>query len=139
MAGIRKEVKDFFEKEFNKIKILDKKNVKIVYNEKIEEYFEEFNNKLKNVDIIWTKPSELSFYTALGLPIIIAPTIGSQEDFNKKWLLRIGAGVEQENPKYAKEWIFDYLKSGRFAECVMRNFVFGERNGTSNIKKKLQN
>ncbi len=135
MAGIRREVKEFFEKEFKILKIFGEDNVKIVYDENIENYFGEFNKELKKVDIIWTKPSELSFYSALCLPILIAPTIGSQEDFNKRWLIRVGGGIEQENPKYAKEWMFDYLKSGRFAECLMRNFVFGERDGTSNIKK----
>ena len=49
-----------------------------------DEYFNTFNETLRETDILWTKPSELSFYAGLGIPIIIAPTIGSLEDFNKK-------------------------------------------------------
>lgn len=128
MAGIRKEVRDFFKDNLPE-------EIKIIYNENIELYFEEFNKELRNVDILWTKPSELSFYSGLGIPIIIAPPIGSQEDFNKKWLLRMGAGISQENPSYAKDWFFDYLKSGRFAEASMNGFLLVEKMGTYNIKE----
>ncbi len=50
---------------------------------------------LRTTDILWTKPSELSFYTALGLPIIMTPPLGSQEEFNRKWLLTIASGTDQ--------------------------------------------
>ncbi len=90
---------------------------------------------MNKTDILWTKPSELSFYSGLGLPIIIAPSIGSQEDFNKKWILNLGAGILQENPKYADQWIFDYLNSGRFAEAAMQGFIEVEKLGTFNIQK----
>jgi hypothetical protein len=90
---------------------------------------------LKNTDILWTKPSELSFYSALGIPIIIAPPIGSQEDFNKKWLLHMGAGILEENPKYASQWIFDSLNGGRFAEAAMQGFIKEEKLGAFNIQK----
>jgi len=44
-----------------------------------------------------TKPSELSFYTALGIPIIMSPTLGSQEKFNAAGR-GIRAGTRQEIP-----------------------------------------
>jgi len=94
-----------------------------------------YDKKLRKTDILWTKPSELSFYTGLGIPTIIAPSIGSQEDFNRKWLQAIGAGVLQENPRYANQWIFDYLNSGRFAEAALDGFIEVEKLGTYNIKK----
>ncbi|MDD2913073.1 MAG: hypothetical protein PHH17_00635 [Candidatus Pacebacteria bacterium] len=134
MAGIREKVRDFFAKELNSLGLLSE-NVKIVYSEKIEEYFTKFNKEIRKTDILWTKPSELSFYCALGLPIIIAPPLGSQEDFNKKWLLKMGAGISQENPLYFKEWLFDYLKSGRFAQCAINGFTLSEKMGTLNIEK----
>lgn len=109
--------------------------VEIIFSKNIENYFEEFNQKLRKTDILWTKPSELSFYTGLGLPIIIAPSIGSQEDFNRKWLLSLGSGVLQENPSYADQWLFDFLDSGRFAEAAMQGFVEVENLGTYNIQK----
>ena len=136
-AGIKKKVKEYFLKNIEKLGLKKNfnKNIEIVFSEKIEDYFKDFNKKLRKTDLLWTKPSELSFYTGLGIPIIMAPSIGSQEDFNRKWLLALGAGIPQENPVYANEWIFDYLNSGRFAEAMMDGFVEVEKMGTYNIKK----
>ena len=100
-----------------------------------EDYFRVFNETLRETDILWTKPSELSFYAGLGIPIIIAPTIGSQEDFNKKWLLHVGAGVAQENPKYTDQWFYDYLNSGDLAEVAMQGFMEIEKMGAYNIEE----
>jgi len=109
--------------------------VHILSGNTTEEYFKIFNETLRETDILWTKPSELSFYAGLGLPIIIAPTIGSQEDFNKRWLLHIGAGTSQENPKYADQWFYDLLNGGDFAEIAMQGFMEIEKMGTYNIEK----
>ncbi|MBI1866657.1 MAG: hypothetical protein HY005_01480 [Candidatus Staskawiczbacteria bacterium] len=103
-----------------------------------KEYFEKFNQALRETDVLWTKPSELSFYAGLGIPIIIAPSIGSQEDFNKRWLLHIGAGTPQENPKYIDQWFFDLLNTGDFAEIAMQGFIEIEKLGTYNIEKIIE-
>lgn len=109
--------------------------VSILRGETINEYFDKFNRALRETDVLWTKPSELSFYAGLGIPIIIAPSIGSQEDFNKRWLLHIGAGVLQEDPRYIDQWFFDLLNGGDFAELAMQGFVEIEKMGTYNIEK----
>ena len=114
-----------------------KYNIEIIFNEEIEGYFKDFNLALRKTDILWTKPSELSFYTALGMPIIIAPLIGSQEDFNRKWLLKLGSAIEQRNPDYTNEWLFDLLKDGWFAEAAMEGFIEGEKRGVFNIQKMV--
>jgi UDP-N-acetylglucosamine:LPS N-acetylglucosamine transferase len=129
VAGIREKVKEYFEKKTKGL------NVEIIFEKNIESYFQNFNQALRKTDILWTKPSELSFYTALGLPIIIAPPIGSQEDFNKRWLLQLGSGMSQKNPNYTNQWLFDLLDSGWFAEAAMDGFIEGEKLGTLNIKK----
>ncbi len=140
-VGIRKEVKEYFIKNIKALGIKDEpgNNIKIVFAEKIEDYFKMFNNTLRKTDILWTKPSELSFYTALGLPIIIAPTIGSQEKFNKEWLLKLGSGVVQEDPRYTNQWLFDFLNSGRLAEAAMQGFIEAEKLGVLNIQKIISN
>jgi len=139
-AGIREEVKNYFEKEIVRDPISGSlgRGVEILYQKKIEDYFKEFNQKLRKTDILWTKPSELSFYSALGLPIIIAPSIGSQEEFNKRWLLKSGFGELQENPKYTNQWLFDWLENGYFAEAAMEGFIEGEKLGTLRIKEIIR-
>ena len=133
-AGIKKNIKDYFEKEINK-EMLFSSNIEILYKEKIEDYFEEFNKKLRKTDILWTKPSELSFYSALGLPIIVAPPIGSQEDFNKRWLLKSGFGLFQEDVSHTEQWLFDWLNKGYLAEASFQGFIEGEKLGTIKIKE----
>jgi len=133
-AGIKKNVRDYFLRVISKRPKLVK-NIEIIFANEISEYFDRFNKALRETDILWTKPSELSFYAGLGIPIIIAPSIGSQEDFNRKWLLRIGAGVLQENPRFAHQWIFDYLKGGRFADSAMEGFLGIEKLGVYNIER----
>ena len=139
VAGIKKDIKEYFLENIKKMGLIDclDENIEVVFSEEIKDYFEIFNQKLRKTDILWTKPSELSFYTALGLPIVIAPSIGSQEDFNKRWLLRLGSGILQEDPRYIDEWLFDYLKGGRLAESALGGFIEAEKLGTFNIEKIL--
>ena len=139
-AGIKEKVKNYFEEKIKNsvIKNCLGKNIEILYCEKIEDYFKEFNQKLRKTDILWTKPSELSFYSALGIPIIIAPPVGSQEEFNMRWLLKSGFGISQENPNYANQWLFDWLEQGYLAEASMQGFIEGEKLGTFKISQIIQ-
>ena len=133
VAGIRPEVKEYFDDNLKEIGLENK--VEIIFDKDIQKYFYKFNERLRTTDALWTKPSELSFYTGLGIPIIMAPAIGSQEDFNRRWLLSLGSGTWQENPDYIHQWFFDYLNSGRLAEAAMQGFVEAEKLGTYNIEK----
>jgi UDP-N-acetylglucosamine:LPS N-acetylglucosamine transferase len=136
VAGCNLEVMKYYKKEVRSLRLGAKaKRVRILYESTKPRYFRAFNRILRNTDILWTKPSELSFYCALGLPIIIAPPIGSQEVFNQKWLQSIGAGMNQEDPKYTNEWLSDWLKSGWLAEAAMKGFMEAPKFGTYNTKK----
>ncbi|MFA6424463.1 MAG: hypothetical protein WCV83_04105 [Candidatus Magasanikbacteria bacterium] len=135
VAGTRNDVYLYFKKYIDELglaKILNK-NLHIIFAVDKEEYFVQFNNSLRTTDVLWTKPSELVFYTALGIPIIIAPPLGSQEKFNKIWLKTIGAGISQEDPKYTHEWLFDWINSGWLAEAAMSGFLDGRQFGVQNI------
>ena len=141
-AGIKEKVKKYFEKKLEKLQRSEKgllynlgKSVEIIFEKDIENYFQKFNQALRKTDILWTKPSELSFYSVLGIPIIIAPPIGSQEEFNKRWLLKSGFGLLQENPNYVEQWLFDWLEKGYLAEAAMQGFIEGEKLGTFKIQK----
>ncbi|MBI2990188.1 MAG: hypothetical protein HYY51_03325 [Candidatus Magasanikbacteria bacterium] len=137
VAGSRKDVYDYYTEAVRDLHIKKRHGgtVRIIYNQHKLDYFGEFNKALLDTDILWTKPSELSFYAALGLPIIIAPSIGSQEEFNRSWLHSIGAGFEQEDPRYTHEWLFDWLDSGWLAEAAMKGFLDAPRNGVYHIEE----
>lgn len=112
-------------------------NVNIIFDSSLAEYFKKFNSALHETDILWTKPSELSFYSALGIPIIISPPIGSHEKFNRIWLREINAGIKQINPDHTSEWLFDLLNKGRFAELAWSGFLKGRKLGTYKISDIL--
>lgn len=141
VAGIHDQIHNYFMEQIKKHRLLDYLDlgVKLIYADTKEEYFHKFNLALRETDILWTKPSELSFYSALGLPIIIAPPIGSQEFFNKYWLEVIGAGIPQEVPTFAHEWLVDYLQNGWLAEAALQGYLEAPRKGVENIKKVVFN
>jgi hypothetical protein len=132
VAGTRSEIKEYFLKVREKI-TYNNENVRIIWAENNDSYFELFNNCLQTTDILWTKPSELSFYCALGIPIIMTPAIGPQERFNRRWLRETGAGFKQLNPDYVDQWLFDLLNKGRLAEAAWLGFLKARKYGTYNI------
>ena len=140
VAGVKKEIKDYFEEEIRNggLGELLNNGIEILHENNFEKYYNKFNLALRKTDVLWTKPSELSFYSALGLPITIAPTIGSQEEFNRSWLLNSGFGIDQINIDNIKDWFYDYLHSGYLAEMAMSGFIDGEQMGTIKIKEKIQ-
>lgn len=140
VAGVNREVAGYFKQEIRKLKLgAQSKNVNIVYAASKQEYFRSFNRTLRHSDVLWTKPSELSFYCALGLPVIIAPPIGSQELFNQKWLRSIGAGINQEDPRYTNEWLMDWINSGWLAEAAWQGFLEAPKFGTYNVNQIVFN
>lgn len=136
-AGVREKVKEYFVRNIKKLGLGDclGKSIEIIFEKDIESYFQKFNFALRKSDVLWTKPSELSFYSALGIPLIISPAIGSQEEFNMRWLLKSGFGLLQENPNYTDQWLFDWLWQGYLSEAAMEGFIEGEKLGTLNIRK----
>jgi len=137
VAGIRKEVNDFFQSVKNEIDP-EGENINIIYSKSLHEYFDHFNNALHETDILWTKPSELSFYCALGIPIVMSPIIGSQEKFNRKWLREIQAAMKQEKPDYTDQWLYDLLNRGTLAESAWDGFLKARKLGTYKILQVLE-
>ncbi|MBP6945345.1 hypothetical protein KBD61_03405 [Patescibacteria group bacterium] len=113
------------------------KSLHIHHYEDRREYFLGFQHTLRTTDVLWTKPSELSFYTGLGLPIIIAPSIGSQEDFNRLWLQSVGGGMSQFDPHYTNEWLFDCLASGGLARFAWNGYIEAPTHGAYRIESLI--
>lgn len=100
-------------------------------------YFDRFNALMRETDILWTKPSELSFYSALGIPIVMAPPIGSQEAKNERWLMDKGCALPQYTPRLALEWLSDMLKDGVLAERALSGFIKNRKLGVYKIEEVL--
>ncbi len=137
VAGVRQEVRDYFREVVGQHPSLAP-HITIQYAKTVPEYFDSFNALLRTTDILWTKPSELSFYCALGIPIVMTPPIGSQEHFNRRWLFEIQAGMKQEDPDFASQWLGDALRDGRLAEMAWDGFLKARKLGTRNIIEVLK-
>ncbi len=97
-------------------------------------YFGEFDKILETTDILWTKPSEMSFYCGLGIAIVMAPPIGSQEEFNRVWLNYMGGGVSQNAAEHTREWLFDWVNSGGVARMAWSGYIEAPTHGTYRIE-----
>lgn len=139
VAGSNPNIYEFFKTEIAKAGLTDSlgKNIFILFKDKKNDYFAELPKILRKTDIIWTKPSEMSFYTSLGLPVIMTPPLGSHEKFNKEWLEHVGSGIEQEAPEYVNDWLFYWIDEGRFAEACIDGFKRSPNNGIYNIEKEV--
>ncbi|MCK9582870.1 MAG: glycosyltransferase [Endomicrobiales bacterium] len=140
-AGVRVEVRDKFIEYIKALKLTEYIGdaIKIVFDEDITNYLFKFNKMLRTIDVLWTKPSELSFYCALGIPIIIAPSIGAHEDSNARWLDEIHAGIFPPGPvEYADEWLFDLREKGRLADAAWAGFLKARKLGTYKIEELVK-
>ena len=136
VAGIHGDIAEAFHKEVHSVmRVLrcDEEMVKILQARTKERYFALFNETLRETDVLWTKPSELSFYAGLGIPIIIAPPLGAQERKNRGWLVTMGAGLDEFDSRYAHEWLPDLVLSGRLAEAALQGFIKIRRNAVERI------
>jgi hypothetical protein len=139
-AGTRLDVKQSFDDAVQRLglhKLLGT-GVQIVFSLDKRSYFASLNQAFRTTDILWTKPSELSFYAALGLPVIIAPPIGAHENFNREWLEHIGSGFVQEDPAFVNDWLFYWVDDGRLAEAALHGFLNAPSDGTSRIMEYLR-
>lgn len=137
VAGIRPDVGEYFSKEMADAGLsesLRNGGLTILQNTDRHEYFTSFNKLMMETDILWTKPSELSFYAGLGIPILMAPTVGSQEDFNRQWLFQVGAGADALDPRYADEWLMDWIHGGALARMAWNGFANAPTHGAYRIE-----
>lgn len=136
VVGTSHEAYKYYKQELANLKL--KKyigsQINLLHADTRPEYFKAFSEVLSKTDILWTKPSEMSFYTGLGLPIIIAPPIGSQEQFNKLWLKTVGGGITQNEPRYTDEWLFDWVNSGGLARVAWNGFIEAPTHGAYRIE-----
>ncbi len=135
LAGVRPEVAEFLESIKRDLAL---PQITVVGGKSLEEYFAGFTQCMRTTDILWTKPSELSFYCGLGIPIIMAPHIGSQEEYNRAWLLEIQAGYPQQDPQYTDQWLLDMVRAGRLADAAWDGFLKARKYGTYKIHEIVQ-
>jgi hypothetical protein len=137
VAGTKREVAKYFKEELAQLGLGSDlgEGIRVLYYPDRKTYFPKFDQLCRRSDILWTKPSELSFYAGVGLPIIAAPPIGSQEKFNLTWLQNVGGGFPQNDPKYTNEWLFDWVNSGGLARMAWNGYIEAPTHGAYRIEE----
>lgn len=139
VAGTRAEVRDKFAQIVRNVGLegFRGSSIRIVFAPRFRDYYDAFNQTLLETDILWTKPSELSFYAALGLPCIIAPPVGAHERYNRRWLRENGAGLKQRRPELALGWLEEWLEDGALAAAAWSGFLRLPRHGTDVVVRAV--
>jgi len=140
-CGIQKRVFEEVLGAINKLGMIGHlgQDIEIVFDQDVYQYLRKFNQILRRTDVLWTKPSELSFFCALGIPILMAPPIGTHEERNRRWLEEIHAGVEPAgHVEDCHEWLFDLRENGRLAEAAWDGFLKARKLGTYKIEKLVR-
>jgi UDP-N-acetylglucosamine:LPS N-acetylglucosamine transferase len=110
----------------------------VLFAESLADYFPRFNALLADTDVLWTKPSEMTFYGALGLPLILAPPVGVHEHYNRRWAIENGVGLKQRDPRHAGYWLREWLNEGTLAAAAWSGFVRLPKFGLYQILDRLR-
>jgi hypothetical protein len=125
VAGVRPEVEARFREAIHHARMepLLGGALEILSAPTFAEYYARFNALLARADVLWTKPSELVFYGALGIPLVLAPPVGVHEWYNRRWARDAGAGLKQREARFAAEWISDWLADGVLAAAAWAGYM----------------
>ncbi len=135
VAGVRAEVEARFREDVARagLEPLLGGAVQILRAPSFPEYYARFNALLAETDVLWTKPSELTFYAALGLPLVLAPPVGVHERYNRRWAREGGAGLKQREARFAGEWMMDWLADGVLAAAAWAGYLHLPKFGLERI------
>lgn len=96
--------------------------VRVLHARTLDDYFPAINRLLADTDLLWTKPSEMTFFAALGLPLLLAPPLGRHEEHNRDWALDARAALLQDDPARAAAWLCPKLTDGTLAEAAWNGY-----------------
>ena len=118
VAGRRPEVAAALQAALASHRLSDHTGVELLFDPDVFAYIRRFNALLARADALWSKPSELVFFAALGLPFIAAPPVGMHEVANLRWAQEAGAALPQRDPAFAGEWLREWIDRGALAAAA---------------------
>ncbi len=125
VAGTKPQAKAAFEEALRAAALHDAPpgGAVVLYEPEVDRYLDRMNELLARTDVLWTKPSEMTFYAALGLPLVCASPVGAHERINRRWVRESGAGVKQRDPRFAGEWLSEMLVDGALAAAAWAGYM----------------
>jgi hypothetical protein len=113
-------------------RVLDR-DIIMIHGHDFKSYYEMMNRALLRTDVLWTKPSELSFYPALGLACMLSRPLGAHERYNRRWLREQGVALKHRRLDHARGWFEEWLEDGTLAAAAWSGFVRLPKHGTERI------
>src|SRR5512133_430942 len=140
IAGTRAEVAQRFMRQLRRARLSSRlgSGVSILYAPDFGSYYRQFNQLLQQIDVLWTKPSELSFYAGLGLPLVLSQPVGTPERYNRRWLREQGAGLKQRRVDQLPGWFDEWLFDGNLAAAAWSAYTRIPRTGAAQIVRLIQ-
>lgn len=138
--GTRREVRRSFLEAIARAGLEDEleRSITLIGGDDFRSYYTAFNLALLDTDVLWTKPSELSFYPALGIPCVMARPVGAHERYNRRWLREQGAGLKQRRRDHTSGWLGEWLEDGALAAAAWSGFVRLPKHGTETIAELVE-
>jgi hypothetical protein len=138
VAGVRWEVAARFRAFLAEAGLAEgEEGVEILLEASLDGYLRRFERRLAGTDVLWTKPSELTFYGALGLPLVLSPPVGIHERYNRRWAVENGVGLPQRDLDQAGYWIREWLSEGTLAAAAWFGFLRLPKHGLYRILEVL--
>lgn len=113
------------------------RSVHVVSADTLDAYFDRFDALMAKTDILWTKPSELTFYAALGIPLLLTAPVGVHERFNRRYAREQGVGLKQRDPKHIGDRLAELLADGTLAAAAWSGFLRLPKFGTYRVLEEL--
>jgi hypothetical protein len=138
LAGTRPTVRLGFDRLVARHDLTGHAGVRVVSAPDVDGYFRACNALLAEADILWTKPSEMTFFAALGLPLVLSSAVGTQEAYNRRWAIESGAGLSQREPRVAGDWLAEWLDDGTLAGAAWSGFTRLPKRGLFRILRAVE-
>ena len=110
----------------------------IMFDENLFAAFDEFNSALNATDVMITKPSEMVFYAALGIPLVFLPPIGAHEEKNREYLFENSCAVNMVPSTDFPRWLEKSRRRGFLLELAENGFTKLPKNGSVAIDELLR-
>lgn len=100
--------------------------------------FESFAQALPDMDLLWTTPNPWVFYAGLGIPVIVQPPVGGQEEARYAWVRGVQAGLPPLELQTAGDWLLDWKRSGGLARLAWNGYGSAPSMGLTRLKQLIE-
>ncbi len=135
VAGVRSEVAALFSRAIDRLGLGDvpPSALQILHEPDFASYYRAFNALLADADLLVTKPSELVFFAALGLPLLLTRPVGRHESVNRRWVVGRRAGFDLPPTRHLVGWLQHHLADGSLAGSAWAGHCTTPRRGTFRV------